>query len=307
MFDLSHWCSQNLEGSIRGHEFSAVCPYCKRHGKFSVNIEKEVFNCFRASCGAGGRIHKLIAFVEGISYSEAFEKIGQQIQVDKAAHEKVRAFKAPEDWKIDLPEEFIPCYQEGRKPEWRIIKYLRDRIDPETLRRFGVGFCKSGKYYNRAVIPVKSPFGYAFTARDASDEWKANPYRPKYRNPEGEWASALLFGWEQYAENPGQDLVIVEGPFDVLKLSSHGIAAVALLGKQLGSGQRALLYKLPRATNITLLIDPEEKRYTLRDIVLELILKFPNIYVGKLPEGVDPGDSTRDQAYRSIDTARKWK
>ena len=301
MFDLEEWCDINLSGRRNGDEFSATCPYCNRAGKFSVNLEKKLFRCFRSSCSASGRAWQLVSHVEGKSGTEARKLVGTEFD-----NSNVPAFqkKKPTQnllWDIPLPEEFIPCYLAGRDPEYRVIKSLSDRLSNETLKTFGVGFCKNGPCYHRSVIPVVSEHGRAWTARDATENWKTDEKRSKYYNPRGAWAKDLLFGWEFY--EPGADLVIVEGPFDVMKLWEHGISAVALLGKELGKGQRAQLLSLPSSTYITILIDPEEKRWTVDDIVAKLVLKFRNLMKGKLPTGVDPGDSTKQQAFLAIDQA----
>ena len=181
------------------------------------------------------------------------------------------------------------------------MKYLKDRASNDILKKFGVGFCKVGKYHSRVVIPVKSEWGSAWTARDATGV--LDKKRPKYLNPKGDWANDLLMGWDQY--EPGADLCLVEGPFDVLRMYEHGIPSVGMLGKELGPGQRSQLLTLPSNTYITILVDPEEKRWTTDNIIAKLSLKFRNIFIGKLPMGVDPGSSTKKQAQLAIDTATR--
>lgn len=301
MFDLESWLDLNLSGRINGNEYSAKCPYCGKAGKFSINVDNELFRCFSGSCQASGRAWQLISFVEGVSGKSARDIMGVKFD-DKKTFEKKKAVENSR-WNIDLPEEFIPCWKSGRKPEYRIVEYLSKRLSKETLKAFGVGFCRDGKFYNRAIVPVSSAYGSAWTARDATDAWKTNDRRPKYTNPPGGWAQDLLMGWDSY--EPGQDLCIVEGPFDVMKLYEHGIAAVGLLGKVLGAGQRAQLLTLPSNTYVTILIDPEEKRWTVDDIHASLCMKFKNIYVGTLPQGVDPGSSTQQEARRAIDQSTR--
>lgn len=295
----------HLDGTLRGYEFAAMCPYCGRRGKFSVNVEKNLFHCFRASCDAHGHAARLIAYVEGIPTSSAFERFGKKLETSEPGYSKTKAFESPE-FDVPLPDEFIPCFEAGRDPEYRVIRYIRDRIDNDTARRFGLGFCREGKYFNRVILPVRCPNGNAWTARDATDDWKTNDRRPKYVNAEGDWAASLLFGWEQYTETGG-DLAIVEGAFDVMRFAMHGIPAIALLGKELGSGQRALLHRLARDTTITLLIDPEEKRWVTDALASQLCMRFSRLYVGRMELGIDPGNSTKEQAYQSIDKARPWQ
>jgi len=302
MFDFESWLDIHLSGRRNGNEYSAACPYCGKARKFSVNIELKLFRCFSGSCQSSGRAWQLIKHVEGLSGKEARKLLGSEYDSTKPAFMKKKAIENKK-WNIDLPEEFIPCLEVGRVPEFRNIQYLKDRIQNSTLKEFGVGFCKTGLCWDRAVIPVSSPFGQAWTARDATDKWKEDPKRSKYYNPRGGWANDLLFGWPQY--EAGSDLILVEGPFDVMKLYEYGLSAMALLGKELGQGQRAQLLSLPADTYVVVLIDPEEKRWIIDDIRDKLSLKFRNMFVGKLPIGVDPGSSTKKQAIDCVDSAER--
>lgn len=313
MFDLEAWCSEHLDGKRKGDEFPATCPWCNAHGKFSVNLDKNVFRCYRASCESNNMprwVGFLIAHVENISVDQARAKIGDQaIVVEREpAHRQVKHADRP-TIEIEVPSETILCYEPGRTvkgepKEWRVIQYLRDRVSDAALAKYGVGWTPSGKYYNRVILPVRCAGINAWTGRDATDEYKTNPKRPKYTNPPGDWAALAFFGWDQ-ANTSGADLVIVEGPFDVMKLSDHGVNAIGLLGmEQHDLRKMSLLFDLPRGTNITVLLDPEVKRHQV-DAVIDKIPRRHNVYMGQLPLGVDPGTTTREQAWEAIDNARK--
>jgi len=312
--DLNEWCFTHLNSARNAsrNEVKAECPFCNvDQDKFSISISKKVFNCFRARCGAKGRADKLIAHVQDISRAEARSMLGQFEAVKLTPLATMRSAyaksKAAEKTEIELPPEFIPCFAENRDPQWRVVKYLRERnISQDVLLAYGVGFCVTGKFKNRILVPIKWPSGYAFTGRDATIEFKSNRFRPKYRNPPGSWASEALGGWDFYIQSPGQDLVLVEGPFDMLNLANHGIAAMCLLGKVVSDSQRRLLYKLPSDTNIFLMIDPGEKRREFDRAAAQLVGKFENLYVAKVPEGKDPGDCTEDEAFDAMDEAKKW-
>lgn len=299
VFDVLEWCSENLEGSLRGDEFSGPCPFCGKTKKFSVNLTKGKFNCFSGSCGEKGSIAWLISKLSALSYREAKSLVNDGVDLSpQPPHQKP---KAPAQNLIahELPDEFIPCFESGRDPEYRVVKYLRDRgVSDSTLRCYGVGFAKAGPCANRVILPVRSKLGYAWTARDATGAADC-----KYWNPPGQWASHLLYGFDQIVD--GQDLVIVEGPFDVLKLRDHGINAVALMGKELGAGQKQTLYSLSKTTYITILLDSTVSRLEQENLAAQLCMKFPNLYIANLSNG-DPGNSTKEQAFAAIDGARKF-
>jgi DNA primase len=324
--DLLSWCELNLDdGKQKGHEYQARCPWCGEVGKFSVNIEKQVYRCFRASCDETGWAGKLISHVEGVTLSQARAKLkgGEaEIVMPKFRPRKVLT----RELVIPLPDEFIPCYQAGRlgtngeDKSWRLPLALRNRgIDREVLSRYGAGFCIDGKQYNRVVLPVNCSTIKAWTARDLTDDHKTNKLRPKYYNPPGEWADAAFFGWDE-ADTGGADLVIAEGPFDVLRLACHGINAIGFLGKELKAEQprRKLLYEIPRGTSITIMVDPEVSRLDIQRIAA-MIPRRHRVYVANLldgvteegitdeqrRDGVDPGNSTREQALAAIDKAQR--
>lgn len=319
--DLLSWCELNLDdGKDKGEEYSARCPWCGEVGKFSVNIEKKVYRCFKGSCDRQGWVGFLIAHVEGITPREARAKLGaaSDIVLPKFRPRKIEM----REIEIPLPDEFIPCYKAGRADadgepkEWRLPRALRDRgIDREVLAKYGAGFCISGKQYNRAVIPVSCASVKAWTARDLTNDHKTNERRPKYHNPPGEWADSAFFGWDE-ADTGGADLVIAEGPFDVLRLASHGINAIGFLGKELKETQprRKLLFSIPRGTAITIMVDPEVSFLDIRRI-FAMIPRRHAVYVATLNpepktenqelEGVDPGNSTREQAIAAIDNAKR--
>lgn len=306
-FDLEAWCSEHLDGKRKGDEFPATCPWCGTHGKFSVNLDKSVFRCYRSSCESNSVprwIGFLIARVENISVGQARAKVGesaQPIQREPAHRQIKHGDRVALD--IPLPDETVLCYSPGREKEWRVIQYLRDRVTDDALAKYGVGWTSSGKYYNRVILPVRCAGINAWTGRDATDEWKSNPKRPKYTNPPGEWAAQAFFGWDQ-ANTDGADLVIVEGPFDVMRLNDHGINAIGLLGmEQHDLRKMSLLFELPRGTSITVLLDPEVKRQYI-DATIDKIPRRHKVYLGRLPLGVDPGNSTREQAREAIDNAR---
>ena len=322
--DLRSWCELNLDdGQDKGDEFAARCPWCQELGKFSVNIEKQLFRCFRDRCASQGWAGKLVAYVDDITLREAREKLRRDDDAPTLpSHE--RKAKSRELLAIELPAEFIACHEpdrivDGKPKPWRMPKALQDRdIKPEVLSQYGVGFCREGPQYNRCVLPVRCAGVSAWTARDLTDEHESNPRRPKYNNPAGKWVDSVFFGWDD-ADRSGADLVLVEGPFDVLKIASHGINAIGLMGKELKPSQprRKLLFDLPPGTAIIIMMDPSVSALDI-DGLVAMIPRRHKVYLANLLDGVtqenmtheqkikgvDPGNSTREQAMMAIDLAR---
>jgi DNA primase len=97
------------------------------------------------------------------------------------------------------------------------------------------------KYFGRLILPYNPRAGFAsyFVARSYT-----GLAFPKYLNPSGS-KNLVFFGpqlpdpaYEQYW-NP-DELVLVEGPFDMIKASRHGPAG-AILGKELKHSQARII------------------------------------------------------------------
>ena len=313
-FDILDYAEANLDGtrpvaSRSGSEVTACCPECGGFGSFYVNTDSGAYVCFK--CELRGRsIVGLVAHVEGISWSDArafifkrsvklrrksglFSLMDRVRAIRPHAHEDGEASPPSE---VDLPPEFRPCYRDG---SWSLPVYLKDRrIKSSTARAWGLGWCRTGRYASRLVIPIDCPGGRSFTARDMTDAlW------PKYLNPTEAHHSDLLIGWNM-APLAG-DLVIVEGPLDAVKLWQHSVPAVALGGHELHDAQRNQLMALSEDAAITIMLDPEEREAPL-ETAARLACHFKFIYIASLPAGVDPGSSTRAQAHEAMDSARRW-
>ena len=164
--------------------------------------------------------------------------------------------------------------------------------------------CAEGLYAGRLIMPMIGPLGRTFTARAMDGD------ELRYRNPSDAGHRFAIYGFEQIT--PGADLVIVEGPFDVLKMRVHGFNVIGLLGKEMSKEQEALIKTLPRATTVTLFIDPEERRAQYK-IAKRLADYFEIVLIAKLPQSlgddgkpIDPGSCTKEQATDAIVKARRY-
>lgn len=113
-------------------------------------------------------------------------------------------------------------------------------IGKETAESFGVGFFPGkGSMGGRVVIPIHNEHGelvaYAGRSIDGSE--------PRYKFPAGFHKSLALFNLHRVIgeSNPRRWVVVVEGFFDCLKVSSAGFPCVALMGSSLSQAQEDLL------------------------------------------------------------------
>ena len=323
-FDIEEYVLSNLERpkpvhSANGQEMTAVCPVCEKYGGFYINKETGAYLCNKCSF-RGKTVVGLVAHVEGISWSEArsyiFEKsvkLRRKCDVFSLV-DRVRALRphAVKEEKVEavdveLPDYFVPIFDPKRKPNWKIPHYLKQRkIKSYTVKEWGLGYCRKGKYADRLIIPIDCPNGVSWTARAMSDD----VFGPKYLNPPGADHSRLLIGWN--VSRVTGDLVLCEGPLDAVKLYQHDVSALALGGKELHDEQLTLLMKLNRSSALTIMLDPTED-IAPYDIAARLSVHFKYVYIAKLPkvkikgEMVDPGSAPRKMIHKAIDNAEKWR
>lgn len=313
-FDAEEWCESNLERPTKsaGDEWTAVCPACGKWSSFYVNPKKNgAYVCF--ACDFRGKtIVGLIAEVHGITRSEAAKyvfthsvtlrrkddlfTVGDRI---RGLRERDRPAEAPDAVDYPLPKTFRPVWDAKRG--WSFPTYLKDRkIKSATAKRWGLGYCRFGENVaNRLIVPISCPNGESWTGRGMSKDME-----PKYYNPPGADHGRLLIGWH-VAKLTG-DICLVEGPFDAIKFSQHGIDVLAVGGKVLHAEQLSMLFKLEKTQAVTVCLDPEE-RIAPFDVADQLSIHFERVFIARLPLGVDPGDSTKAQAVAALDGATRYK
>lgn len=327
-FDIGDWVEGALERvkPSANNELTAICPNCGKWGKFYVNRESGAYLC--NGCEFRGKsIIGLVAKIEDIDWSEArgfiFKRavkfrrretlisLTDRIKLLRPGRE-LEDDAGPRKVDYELPKGVIPCYNKTTG-QWKLPPYLKERgLKTRTIKAWGLGYVKRAIWEeyppevrekplclaDRLFIPIRCPAGHSWTARDMTGE-----QIPKYMNPPGADHRRLLIGWH-VARLTG-DLAICEGPLDAIKLWQHDITALALGGKELHDEQLAQLMDLPADTAVTVMLDPEERLAPL-NVATRLSLHFKNIYLAKLPLGVDPGSSTRAEAHAAVDGARKW-
>jgi len=205
------------------NEVLVNCPFCADNGhspdtefKLGVNTQKELGHCHRCDWRAGGRnLYSHLA--EEANVHECYETDTEEHTLEKP---KKTEFTLK---RVTLPKEFEPLWQGdldslGR----RALKYLTDRgITEGQLRRHKIGFCGTGKYGYRILLPITfKGICVSFTARSFVNA------EPKYLISDGE---KFLYGWP--TKRRKTRCLLVEGPFDVLNVE-HYTKDFDVLGKQ---------------------------------------------------------------------------
>ena len=305
VIDIKAWCEEHLTRChVSAKEASAVCPWCDRgQGSFRVNLATGLFRCYKChdrytpadADRSWGFFPRLVARVEGISVGAAARKCFECGSTAWSPTPLISSEVPTTDEPLvcnEMPPEAIECRDVLRDREWQVPKYLDGRLSRQTISDFDLCYATRGRYAGRILIPISCPNGRSFTGR------LIGPGEPRYMNPDDAGFERLLMGWDLLPERPSL-VVIVEGPFDCMRMHSHGIPAVALLGKHASDYQIALLARLvDRGAALVIMLDPEEKAQQF--VMATKLSAFANVRIAKLPDGTDPGDSTEEQAWSAI-------
>lgn len=198
------------------NEYYFYCPFCHHHNpKLAVNLGKGAWQCW--TCGnRGGRLLSLLRRLD-VSPNQIREL--RDVLADEIRY--VQDDKATAA--LALPSEFQPLWKPSKEIERKhALYYLKERgITAGDILNHNIGYCSSGQYQNRIIIPSYDDNGRLnyFVGRD----FFGNSYMP-YLNPK---VSKNVVGFESHI-NWNHELTVCEGVFDALAIKWN---AIPLFGK----------------------------------------------------------------------------
>jgi DNA primase len=238
--------------SLKNDEQAHYCPFCHHHKKkLQINLQTQQWHCW--VCDAKGkRIQRLLRrlHVDSRKLKNIYEIYGDDYVVYS---------NTTEDEKVELrlPNEFQSLLKEpkGVNPLFRKVKeYARERgITEGDIKRYNIGYCDSGLYSNRIIIPSydsDNRLNY-FIARSVFDEEKF-----KYKNPP---VSKNVIMFENQI-NWNEPITLVEGVFDAMAVKRN---AIPLLGKFIPKNLSDSIYK-KGVSKINILLDKDAQEQALR-------------------------------------------
>jgi DNA primase len=202
---------------LKNEEAVFHCPFCSHHKKkMQVSLNTNRWHCW--VCGKGGR--RIITLLTKVS---APKELIKEVLILTKDYSSYNTDKDETKYLISLPSEFKPLWLKSDNLIYKhAIKYLRTRdIRVREILRYGIGYCESGPYSNRVIIPSYDMSGKLnyFVGRDIFPESKF-----KYKNPQ---ISKNIVPFELYI-NWNKPLIICEGVFDAIAIKKN---AIPLLGK----------------------------------------------------------------------------
>ena len=321
--DLVGIIGEHVELKRTGSDYRAACPFHGgAHRNFAVIPRKGMFYCF--VCHAGGDVFTFLMKKLGMDYPSAVREVARRVGI--AIPERgptgpdpreplYSAVAAAADWF---------AHQLRDSPEAQIARdYLKTRrLDLETVLPLGLGYAPKGKAFLEAMkvlgvrdevlleagllakredgtLAPRSRGRLLFPIHDLRGRVVGFGGRilgegePKYLNSPDTpifHKGQLLYNLHvaKHAMRKAERAIVVEGYFDVLRLSLAGIEEVgAPLGTGLTPDQAQLVKR--HAPQVILLYDSDEAglRATFR-AGDELLREGLRVSVATLPGGEDP-------------------
>lgn len=277
------------------------------------------WGCLRNASHRGQSPQFLIQRLIGCSPEEARRIVGVQEDAAPTTDDLAESFatlrrslgeEASKVTKLELLPEFKPLTSGSvfAEPFW---DYLRDRDFRDAqikwlTEKYGLRYATKGPYAYRIIVPVYDRYGKLLT-------WTARSVRPdaelRYKTlratgdpADGKGPVALAADKEVvlglpvlYAAPNPKVLVLVEGPFDALKVTAYGrglgVYAAALFGLNISETQVAEVLELSgRFERVCLLLDAGAELQWLRIASAMSVIAPERVWV---PPGFkDPGELT---------------
>jgi DNA primase len=268
----------------QGDRLVGPCPI--HHGDnphaFVVSLSKNLWRCF-TRCNTGGDVVDFVRRLKQVSYRQTADYLAALTHTSSASH-----FCRPD-----------PSSNRSFRPFSRRVKldpftdWLESKgIHPETAVRFEAGFYNGSGFLNNCIgVRLHDingrPLGYAGRRLDP-DHVKTYG---KWKFPPGLAKMKILYNFHRIQPQLKKGLVIVEGPWAVMRLAQLNISAVALSGIHLSP----TLYDVFRQTpQVILMLDGDRagRRATVK--LFNSLKSMTKIHYVHLPPNLDPDDLDDD-------------
>jgi len=259
------------------NNYAYDCPFCYKIGKLEVNLTenkegKNPYHCW--SCdNRGTNLFTLFKQldVEPSKFSELKSLVKSSSTYIPQNNKEI----------LELPKEYVSltkAYNSTDIIARHALAFIKKRkITKSDIIKYNIGYCATGKYRNRIIIPTYDKNGSLnyFTGRTFDPN---NPY--KYMNPEASRdivANEHLINWEV-------PIVLCEGLFDSMAIKRN---AIPLLGKNL---QSSLMKKIITSIvdKVYIALDKDAIKHSLK-FCEKLMAEGKEVYLVDLQEK-DPSD-----------------
>lgn len=262
------------KGSKATMDYAFYCPVCKHHNpKLIVNIKSGQYNCWTCHPATKGKTP--VSLLKKIDAPT--EKILEMKNYFQGDNTKIDTTKPD---KVTLPKEFIPLsIPDGSLESRHALAYIKKRgISTNDIIKYNIGYCKTGRYRNRIIVPSYDKEGNInyFIARSFEPEPSRKYDAPSCNKTE-------IIGLE-YFINWSIPVILCEGMFDAIAIKRN---AIPLFGKTI---PKSLMLRLVESDvkTIYLALDKDALKEAL-DYSHNLLNLGKDVYLIEL-EGKDPSE-----------------
>lgn len=223
------------------------CPFCQHYNpKLAVNMTKGFWQCWK--CGERGR--SLIGLLRKLHADKAdIQELATLLREEIPVPTK----DDPEPI-LTLPREYHPLWEPSSLMSYRLaMRYVLGRgVTRDDILRYQIGYCATGNYAGRIVIPSFDDTGklnyFVSRAYEQSSLNYLNP--PTSKNVVG---FANQINWKY-------PIVLVEGFFDAMATKRN---AVPLIGKTVSKKLQQTIIE-QGVTDVYLALDNDALKDTIR-------------------------------------------
>lgn len=261
---------------------------------------------------------KIAAEIAGITLDESTVSYNKDM-LDRLDNQKWIRTMAKVNQQVEL-EIFDESEIEMYKAMLPLCGYIDSRnFDEYILDFFEIGFSLEGvdepyrmkhsDFPGRVIFPIRDSAGslVGWSGRIATDDRAVIKKHNK-------WMHKMDFekGFVLYNYNNAQpfikdtnELILVEGPWDVARLWSYGIYnVVAVMGSSLTPEQLSLAISSAFKVKVMLDADGAGKHGAQR--VCEQLKRYVDVYTIDAPEGKDPDELTLEEAWAALGNAKRY-
>lgn len=312
--------------SVTRNHIAIKCPFCgeddpSHHMGLNLDPVHPWWGCWRNTSHRGRSPRRLLVALLGqVEARKVLRSAGDAPHfpegLDSVSLTSIKPSKIEHKRLVRLPIEARPLYNCDSPARTPFIRYLEQRgfDDPEeAARMFDLHYAISGEYRYRIVIPIYVEHRlFDFTSRTIKEN-----HPPRYKTPRGSRIKETLGNWDDVHEG-GSALVVVEGPFDMLKLiylmQQTKVKICCTFGISITPYQFASIARLvkSRYTHCIILFDSDVARGPGDDLAFQVSEASgkPALSIDLVSHGIfarDPAEMTRQQAQEFLGLLKRYE
>lgn len=255
-------------------DYGFYCPICNhKNPKLIVNAKTGKYNCFTCHPATKGKSPVSLLKKIGASNETVVEMKGYLGEFVKKEDKIVSS--------VSIPKEFISVLDESDNSleKRQAVSYLKSRgINECDILKYNIGYCKTGKYKNKIIVPSYNSRGIInyFIARSFEKNAFKKIDAPSCNKTE-------IIGLENTI-NWSVPVILCEGVFDAISIKRN---AIPLFGKTI---PKSVMMKLVQSQvkTVYLALDNDAIRESL-DYAQQLLDLGKEVYLIELG-GKDPSE-----------------